>query len=257
MNNVSGSNSSAEHTFNRGDNRVPYVSQPEYTPGTWGLTARSSAAGNQGPGGDYYQRNLDNPGYRGHTADYYERHLVNPGFRGEPHGFPHQADWGGYDYPGYGTNPGGYWGAFTPPSPNWSANAQNAYQGIGFPNQSRISPGQFGAGPNGVAQPTRTGHARSGQGHPASGQNYRGVGPRNYQRSDERILEDVQDRFLEDPHLNPSDVDVTIHDGVVTLTGTVSDRAQKRRAEDLADAVSGVKDVDNRLTIRKPGSEPG
>ena len=37
--------------------------------------------------------------------------------------------------------------------------------------------------------------------------------------------------------------------GEVTLAGTVRDRDRKRRAEDLAERVSGVKDVINALRI--------
>ncbi|HVJ17205.1 MAG TPA: BON domain-containing protein, partial [Polyangiaceae bacterium] len=43
--------------------------------------------------------------------------------------------------------------------------------------------------------------------------------------------------------------EVTVENGEVTLSGTVSDRRQKRIAEDAAGAVMGVKDVANRLRI--------
>ncbi len=38
---------------------------------------------------------------------------------------------------------------------------------------------------------------------------------------------------------------------VVTLSGTVHDRMEKRRAEDIADSVLGVKDVQNQIRIRR------
>lgn len=82
---------------------------------------------------------------------------------------------------------------------------------------------------------------------------YRGKGPRNYSRSDERIKEDINDRLSDDPFVDASDIDVTVSGGEVTLTGTVDHRSTKRRAEDLAEAVSGVKNVENRLRVAQTG----
>jgi hypothetical protein len=197
---------------NFGYNHESYIGQAYYTRGTWGMSPGES-----------------NPGYRGNTAEYYTRHLLNPGYRGEPRGFPQQADWGGYGYPGYGTNPGGYWGDRTPASPYWSANAQSA-EPTPMP---RPYPRPLPDHPN----------------RPGSTQSYRGVGPRSYRRSDQKIQEEVEDRFTDDPHLNPSNLEITTREGVVTLTGTVPDRGQKRRAEDLAESVAGVRDVENHLMI--------
>lgn len=78
---------------------------------------------------------------------------------------------------------------------------------------------------------------------------YRGRGPRGYKRSDERIKEDVNDRLSDDPYIDASDVDVAVTSCEVTLTGTVADRNAKRRAEDIAERVSGVTNVENRLRV--------
>ncbi|HYD99085.1 MAG TPA: BON domain-containing protein [Alphaproteobacteria bacterium] len=83
--------------------------------------------------------------------------------------------------------------------------------------------------------------------------NHRGRGPKNYVRSDARILEDVNDRLYDDPLLDASDLEVAVAGGEVTLTGHVASRIDKRRAEDLADDVSGVKHVQNNLRIRERG----
>jgi hypothetical protein len=40
-----------------------------------------------------------------------------------------------------------------------------------------------------------------------------------------------------------------VDNGEVSLSGTVSDRASKRRAEDLVEEVSGVTNVENRIRI--------
>ena len=85
---------------------------------------------------------------------------------------------------------------------------------------------------------------------------YRGKGPKNYSRSDERIKEDVNDRLSDDPFIDASDIDVSVSNGEVTLTGKVDHRSTKRRAEDLAESVSGVKNVENRLRVSQSmGSE--
>lgn len=78
---------------------------------------------------------------------------------------------------------------------------------------------------------------------------YRGVGPRNYRRSDERILEDINERLTDDRHIDASDVGVAVEGGEVTLSGTVADRAARRRAEDIAESVSGVGHVQNDLRV--------
>jgi hypothetical protein len=78
---------------------------------------------------------------------------------------------------------------------------------------------------------------------------HRGRGPKNYTRSDSRIAEDVNDRLSEDGHLNASDIEVSVESAEVTLNGTVDSRQAKRRAEDLADHVSGVKHVQNNLRV--------
>jgi len=81
-------------------------------------------------------------------------------------------------------------------------------------------------------------------------QDHRGRGPQNYTRSDDRIREDVNDNLTEDWGVDASNVTVTVSNGDVTLDGTVATRLQKRRAEDCAEEVSGVKNVQNNLRIR-------
>jgi hypothetical protein len=86
---------------------------------------------------------------------------------------------------------------------------------------------------------------------------HRGRGPKGYKRSDERIREDVSDRLTDDPLLDASDIELTVAGGEVTLNGTVTSRFAKRRAEDCADAVSGVGHVQNNLRVNaapRPGS---
>ena len=86
---------------------------------------------------------------------------------------------------------------------------------------------------------------------------HRGRGPRGYVRSDERIREDVNDRLTDDLYLDASDIEVSVNNGEVTLSGTVDSRTAKRRAEDIADDVSGAKHVQNNLRVREAASTWG
>jgi hypothetical protein len=76
---------------------------------------------------------------------------------------------------------------------------------------------------------------------------YAGIGPRNYNRSDETILEEVCERLSQHGQVDASEIEVEIQDGDVILKGSVNDRREKRLAEDIAESVFGVGDVQNQL----------
>jgi len=78
---------------------------------------------------------------------------------------------------------------------------------------------------------------------------HQGRGPKGYQRSDERIREDINERLTDDPMIDASEIEVQVQNREVTLTGTVRDRNERRRAEDLAESVSGVAHVQNNLRV--------
>ena len=85
---------------------------------------------------------------------------------------------------------------------------------------------------------------------------HRGKGPRDYKRSDTRVEEDINDRLSDDTSVDASDISVSVNEGEATLSGTVTSKHAKRCAEDCADAVSGVKHVQNNLRVASPGT-PG
>jgi osmotically-inducible protein OsmY len=62
-------------------------------------------------------------------------------------------------------------------------------------------------------------------------------------------MEDVNDRLTDHWDLDATDIEVRVNNGEVTLSGSVDSRWAKRIAEDVAESVSGVKDVDNNLRI--------
>ncbi|HEX6334830.1 MAG TPA: BON domain-containing protein [Flavisolibacter sp.] len=77
----------------------------------------------------------------------------------------------------------------------------------------------------------------------------RGKGPKGYQRSDDRIREDVSDRFYYDDYLDASEVSIRVEGGEVVLEGTVDSKEAKRRAEDIAEDIPGVKNVENHIKV--------
>ena len=95
-------------------------------------------------------------------------------------------------------------------------------------------------------------YPRHGYGYGYSGSSWhKGRGPRGYRRSDERIREDINDRLSDRPGLDASDVEVTVTNCEVTLTGNVNSRRDKRLVEDISENVSGVQHVENRLRVNQ------
>lgn len=78
---------------------------------------------------------------------------------------------------------------------------------------------------------------------------HRGKGPKDYQRSSERIREDVCDRLSDDDALDATHIQVQVQGNEVILSGTVNERYQKRYAEDLVESISGVRHVENRIRV--------
>ena len=60
--------------------------------------------------------------------------------------------------------------------------------------------------------------------------------------------------MTDDPMLDASEITVAVSKGEVMLSGTVPSREQKRRAEDVAERISGVKDVTNQLRVSREGN---
>lgn len=81
----------------------------------------------------------------------------------------------------------------------------------------------------------------------------RGLGPKGYKRSDERISEEVHQRLTDDSWIDASGINVSVSGGEVTLSGTVESREAKHRAERVVEDLSGVAHVQNNLRIQ-PGN---
>ncbi len=69
-------------------------------------------------------------------------------------------------------------------------------------------------------------------------------------KSNEELQKDVQDAIKWEPLLHAAEIGVTTKDGVVTLSGTVSNFAKKLEAENAAKSVAGVKAVVEKIEIK-------
>src|SRR6266851_6246447 len=85
---------------------------------------------------------------------------------------------------------------------------------------------------------------------------YRGIGPRGYVRSPERIYEDLCDRLTENPFIDASDITVSVTGSEVRLAGSVDSPIVARQVEVIARQVSGVSWVHNDLRLRPAGEAP-
>ncbi len=151
--------------------------------------------------------------------------------RGSGWGDRDQGRWQqGYGTQGYGQSQGD-WGS-----------SQQGWSNQGYGNRGNYGGGQGGPGGSGTITYAEFWlipgpHA--------------GRGPRGYQRSGQRIEEDVCERLSQHGQLDASDIHVKVQDGEVTLTGTVGSRQEKRMAEDALDSISGIKDVHNQLRVQQ------
>jgi len=144
----------------------------------------------------------------------------------------------------------------------------------GFPIDEKSSGasrsgGRFG-GPRAVRGPTLEdrsseshGTWRPGSSGPSSSvSGQRGKGPKGYRRADARILEDVCDRLTDADDVDATQLECTVENGEVALGGTVRTAAERRRAVEIAESVSGVlavrglvrveRDAANEKVRRKP-----
>ena len=84
-----------------------------------------------------------------------------------------------------------------------------------------------------------------------------GRGPRGYQRSDERIREELNERLTAHGLIDATDVECRVVNGEVTLSGFIDSRAAKRAAADLAEDIYGVRQVQNELRVRSHAADEG
>jgi len=190
--------------------------------GRYGESAseRSQGSSSRGRRQNYGRRSYDRSAAQ-RSSQGYEQGAYGPGS-------PGQGNYGqsGFGQGGYGPNAYGQGSLATEREPT-SYGQQHNWAGVG-----NWGPGAYGS----------SSQSRS---------SFSGRGPRDYQRSDERIREDANDALTRDPEIDASDIQVSVSNGEITLKGEVEDRRAKRRAEDCVEQLAGVRDVHNELHARR------
>lgn len=143
------------------------------------------------------------------------------------------------------------------PSSNTSSGRFGSDRGVGD-NDQRILSEDYSLG-NGVAMRREIDHGFSRQHDDLNDrirgtmgthrENFSGIGPKGWRRSDERIYEEVCEELYHNPYVNASDIEVKVEKGCVYLLGSVGSRRMKREAELCAERAGGVEDVRNELRI--------
>jgi hypothetical protein len=80
---------------------------------------------------------------------------------------------------------------------------------------------------------------------------FSGRGPRGYQRSDERIREDVCELLTHHGEIDASEMDVEVRSATVILRGSAESGRIRRLTEELVEGIPGVRDVHNELRVRQ------
>jgi osmotically-inducible protein OsmY len=161
---------------------------------------------------------------------------------------------------------GGHYGGFA----NEGAAGQGNYGGNrGFSNQG-YSGQRFNQGWSGQGRDQSWGET-FGQGYGGSeygnqsfrgqsygggyqGRGFAGRGPKGFQRSDERVKEQLCERLTDHDDIDASEISLEVKNGEVTLTGTVNSRDEKRAAEEIAEQSPGVREVQNHLRVSHEAS---
>lgn len=243
---------------------------PDYGSGGRGFVSRERTRLGRGAADDYGRRDLETGG-AGVGEAVSRGNSRSPLFDDEPPSFGMQLqgnfgmDRGGQGFPG-----ASYFGGSDRGRPTTSHYASgHGHMGgdvdRGFAGNSaaggadRGYSGGFNYGWGGNAYRGGAGHDRFADVPPEMRQQeqtmrgYRGAGPRNYRPSDSALRDLVCERLHDDHDVDASEIDVTVDNAVVRLSGTVADRRMKRLAERVAESVRGIEDVENRLTIGNAG----
>jgi osmotically-inducible protein OsmY len=235
-------------------------------PGRWsqgGYNPRQSSGqfgGNQfrgegSRGQNYGNEGYGNPGFSGgHYGGFANEGFSGQGNYGGTRGASNQGPTGQRFNQGWSGQSRGFAGQGAWNQGGWGQTGQTFGQGYAGPEYGNrgvsgnqgFSGGQgYTGGPGfGTQSPRALGYGGSYQ-----GRGFAGRGPKGYQRSDERVKEQLSDRLMDDDDIDASDISVEVKNGEVTLTGTVGSREEKRAAEEIAEQSPGVREVQNLLRV--------
>jgi osmotically-inducible protein OsmY len=192
-------------------------------------------------------------GYRSYEASPGYRERESIGSRDRDWSGSRDRDWTGYRDREWDERNRGSYGADR--SRDWTYDRQRDWSGY---DRSQESPSRWSID-EGRTEFTRYPSRGFGAGYATETSQrgrFWGRGPKGYQRSDDRINEDVCDRLTE-ADIDAENIQVSVSNGEVTLTGAVRNRWDKRQAEDLVEDVSGVKEVHNNLRVTRDTTMTG
>jgi hypothetical protein len=95
---------------------------------------------------------------------------------------------------------------------------------------------------------------RQGSAQPAhrmAGPSRHPIAPQHIHRTDAELYEDICEALLHRNDVDSSDVSVAVRESEVTLEGSVPERCMRYLIEDLAAGHPAVRDVDNRIKVRR------
>lgn len=80
---------------------------------------------------------------------------------------------------------------------------------------------------------------------------HHGKGKKNDKRLDKTIYAEVCEKLSATPYVDATAIEVSVKEGVVELKGMVEDRKMKKMAELVLENISGIKDIQNGLTLQR------
>jgi hypothetical protein len=266
---------------NRDDNRSPRPRRVFDRDADMGGSGWSGASGR---GGIHVRQPGGHPDYRSHLRDEQPRPFMRDergyGYYGSGRdegrygGAQYREEGGFVREQGFGHVPGQRWGGgYGGDRDREEAEHRERHFGNEVDRGGRMPGGEMTTGrgywPGFYPEPVSHGpHDNTGYGFHGSdmgmgappddndrGPHY-GKGPKGYKRSDERTHEDVCDAIAHQGHIDASDVEVKVENGIVTLSGTVAQRHHKRALEHLVEQCRGVDEVHNELRLKREEARP-
>lgn len=219
-------------------------------------------------GPDEYRLGLRRPGYFGGGAmRERHRHHFGPeygaeyggGYRefgefGETYGPEYEERYGGMYPHEYGAGWGGmYRHEYRPRWSGWRG-GRGRFEGRGEGRRGQAMLGVMGGMMDRMEG--RPGHTPSDR-WPEVGHDVDQRPRRELELDDNEIREAVLENLFQDSWVDPQRIDVEVEDGVVTLSGEVSDFMEARYAWDDAWESAGVRGVVNHLTVRADQPQEG
>jgi len=190
---------------------------------------------------------------------------------GQGTNFGGQAGYGGFgsgQYSGQGYGNSGYGGSQSGGFGGATSGSQGGYGGSGMGGQGSggqgyyvidvwtLTPEQHAQHAQNHAQQAQQ-HAQQAQHHAQMARQKTSGQPGGENLSDDQIQQEVNDALDRNSTTSNEDIQATVNNKVVTLSGTVRSRDTKKTAESVAENCPGVKDVQNNIQIKGRNDDSG